>query len=81
MIMKNFNQFVTEATLKTGMVFKTTDKTGDLANKTLFAKKVSGDQITIVTPDGVEAETTLSILNIDTKSIRTHDLKKDPKFK
>jgi|PlaIllAssembly_1097288.scaffolds.fasta_scaffold00015_31 hypothetical protein len=39
--MKKFSQFVVETTLKTGMVFRTTDKSGDLANKILFAKKVS----------------------------------------
>lgn len=49
--MQKFSQFVVETTLKSGMVFKTTDKSGDLANKTLFAKKVSGNQITVVTPE------------------------------
>jgi hypothetical protein len=79
--MKNFSEFIVETTLKTGMVFKTTDKSGDLANQILFAKKVSGDQITIVTSDGIEADTTLSILNVDSKSIRSYDPRKDPKFK
>lgn len=78
--MKKFFQFVVETTLKSGMVFKTMDKTGDLANQLLLAKKVSGDQIIIVTADGVEAETTLTILNVDAKSIRRYNPKKDPKF-
>lgn len=80
---KSFDDFLLESSissLKPGMVFKTTDKTGDLANKILFVKKIVNDQIAVITPEGSEAETTLSILNIDMKSIRIYDPKKDPKF-
>lgn len=80
MSIKNFKNFVIETSLKQGMVFKTTDKTGDLADKLLLAKKVSGNQITIVTQNGDEAETTLSILDVDLKSIRPFNPTKDPKF-
>ena len=41
---------------------------------------MSGDQITILLPDGKTADTTLSVLNIDAKSIREYNPKKDPKF-
>ena len=81
---KSFDDFLLESSissLKSGMVFKTTDKGGDLANKLLLAKKVSGNQITVVTPDGDEADTTLSLMNIDQKSVREYDPKKDPKYK
>ena len=75
-----FKDFLIETTLKQGMVFRTLDKEGDLAGKLLFAKKVKGTQITVKTEDGEEADTTLSILNVDPKSIRNYDPKKDTKF-
>lgn len=55
-------------------------KNGDLEGKLLKVKKISGDQITISLPDGEIADTTLSTLNIDVKSIREYNPSKDPKF-
>lgn len=41
MLMKKFSQFIAESQLKTGMVFRTTDGAGDLADKLLFVKAIS----------------------------------------
>lgn len=56
-------------------------KSGDLANQLFRVKKLKDDQITIILPDGSEALTTLSLLNIDPKSIRPYNPSKDPKFR
>jgi hypothetical protein len=47
---KDFEQYIKEQTLKQGMVFRTLDKTGDLANKLLFAKFIKGDNIVVRMP-------------------------------
>ena len=77
--MIGFREYIVESSLKAGSVFKTTDKSGDLAGKLLYVKKVDGDQITVITQDGEKAETTITMLDVDIKSIRKYDVSKDPK--
>lgn len=62
------------------MVCKSLDKTGDLAGKLIFIKKKTGNELEVILSDGTEAETTVSALGVDPKSIRPYDPNKDPKF-
>lgn len=56
------------------------DKKGDLANKLIYVKSIKGDEITIILPDKTEAITSEENLDINQKTIRKYDPKKDPHF-
>lgn len=77
----SFDQYLTEASLKPGMVCKSLDKTGDLSGQLIFIKKRNGNELKVTLADGTEAVTTVSNLSVDPKSIRLYDPDKDPKFK
>lgn len=81
MRLTSFDQYLTEESLKSGMVCKSLDKTGDLAGQLIFIKKRNGNELKVVLPDGTEADTTVANLSVDPKSVRPYDPAKDPKFK
>jgi len=64
--------------LNLGVVFSVKDTTGDLVGRLLYVKSKNGNQLTILTSDGKELQTTVSTLNIDLNSIRVYNAKIDP---
>lgn len=72
-----FEDFLKEAVnLKPNTTFTSFDKTGDLAGKVMFVKAVDKDFAVIIFPDGEEAETKISNLNVNEKSIKPSTLEK-----
>lgn len=73
----NFTDWLVESNLKPGVVFRTKDKSGDLAGMKLYVKSIKGKDITILLPDGTETLTTMKMLNVDPSSVHPYDSKKD----
>jgi hypothetical protein len=81
MHLTTFDQYLSEVSLKPGMVCKSLDKIGDLSGQLIFIKKINGNELKVVLADGTEASTTIANLNVDPKSVRPYNPEKDPKFK
>lgn len=67
-------------TLKPGYVFKTNDKSGDLAGVYLYVKSSEDGEVEIILPDKTKAFAKETDLNVDQKSIEKYNPKIHPKF-